>query len=211
MWIKVCGVTTPEDALNAVNAGVDALGLNFVPSSARYIDVAAACQIVAAVRGKAELIGVIADRSLDDCEMLLRQTGVDSLQLHGGESPEFLESLLPRAFKAVGIATAKDVQHATCFGGGRLLVDAKVDGKSGGIGVPFDWTWVVELARNRSVIVAGGLGPHNVAQAVSAVWPYGVDVAGGVEMVGNKRRKDPEKIRAFVRAAREQRRSAESR
>lgn len=202
MWIKVCGVTTPDDAIAVAAEGVDALGLNFVPSSPRHLTASEARSIVRAVRGQVELIGVVADLSISACEELFAESGVDSLQLHGSESPAFQEMLGGRAFKAIGIAQPEDVERARAYGGERLLVDASVGGRSGGVGIPFEWSWVTDLVHTRKVIVAGGLGPANVAQAVAALHPFGVDVASGVELDGNKRRKDPAKVAAFVRAAR---------
>ncbi len=202
MWIKVCGITTAEDAIAVASEGVDALGINFVPSSPRCVTLTEAQSISRAVRSRVELVGVTANLSLEAALELLTRSGVDTLQLHGNESPSLLAALGERAFKAVGIASPKDAEEASRFGGSRLLVDAKVGGYSGGIGVPFEWSWVADLARSRSVIVAGGLGPHNVAQAVAAVCPFGVDTASGVEIDGDKRRKDPAKVAAFVRAAR---------
>ena len=109
---------------------------------------------------------------------------------------------LPRAFKAYGVGSAADAATAAAYGGERLLVDARVPGALGGTGVSFDWSLVVELARERPLILAGGLHADNVAEAVRVVRPFGVDTASGVERAGDARRKDPEKLQSFVRAAR---------
>jgi len=201
LWVKVCGITSPEDAELALLAGSDAIGLNFVPSSKRRIDVSTARAIGDRVRGKVELVGVVADLDLAAALALQQEIGLDWLQLHGSEPPALLESL-PRAFKAHGVGSAEDAASAAAYGGERLLVDARVPGELGGTGVTFDWLLVVELARERPLILAGGLHPDNVAAAVRAVRPFGVDTASGVELTGEPRRKDPMKLERFVRAAR---------
>lgn len=201
LWVKICGVTREEDARAAVSAGASALGLNFVPRSKRYVDVALARRLADSVRGEIELVAVIADESLERIRELVDAVGLDSVQLHGAEPPEFVRAL-PGAFKAVGIESAEDVTAAQAFSSTRLLVDAKSAGVTGGTGHAFDWHLVEGLARARDIILAGGLKPENVADAVRQVAPYGVDVAGGVEVSGDPRRKDPDKIAAFVENAR---------
>jgi phosphoribosylanthranilate isomerase len=201
LWIKVCGVTSVEDALVALDAGADALGVNFVASSKRFVDVSVGRAVREAAKGRAEVVAVVADRSLGELAELRERTGIAWLQLHGNETPDALNAALPRAYKAVRLATAADVDEARKFAGEKLLADAKVGNELGGTGHTFDWRLVVELARERPVVLAGGLTPENVAEAVRSVRPYGVDVASGVES-GDPRHKDPERVRAFVRAAR---------
>jgi len=201
-YVKICGITSVADAVLAVTAGADAIGLNFVPSSKRVIDVATAAHISEAVGGDVEVVCVVADRSSSELEELRVATGIRWLQLHGSESPEELELLLPQAYKAIAIATREDVARASEYGGSRLLVDAKIAGELGGTGQRFDWSLAVPLAARRDVIVAGGLTPENVADAVGALRPFGVDVASGVEDPRNPRAKDAARVRAFVEAAR---------
>ena len=201
VWIKVCGVTSVEDALVALDAGADALGVNFVPSSKRFVDVSVGRAVREAAEGRAEVVAVVADRSVEDLAELRERTGIAWLQLHGNETPDALHAALPRAYKAVRLATARDVDEARKFSGEKLLADAKVGSELGGTGHTFDWRLVVELARERPVVLAGGLTPENVAEAVRVARPFGVDVASGVES-GDPRRKDPDRVRAFVRAAR---------
>lgn len=201
LWVKVCGVTTREDGLAAVAAGVDAIGLNFVRASKRYVAPEAARRLVDEVgRDRVSWVGVVADEPVARLERLRQQVGLHWLQLHGHESPGDLELCLPGAYKAVAIATAEDVDRAEAFGGDRLLVDAHAPGLLGGTGATFDWRLVSELVRRRRVVLAGGLRPENVAEAVRRVRPWGVDVASGVER--SPGRKDAESLRAFVRAAR---------
>ena len=178
--IKVCGLTSPGDADACVALGVDMLGLNFVPSSPRCLDLARARAIADAVRGRAELVGVVAD--LDEARMaeLRDAIGLDRLQLHGDEAPELVRRWAPRAFKALRIGAAADVEAADRYEG-LLLVDAKVPGALGGTGRTVDFALVAPLARARAILLAGGLTAANVAEAVRAVSPWGVDVASGVE------------------------------
>lgn len=202
-WVKICGVTCPEDAVASVRAGADAIGLNFVPSSRRFVDRLTARAVADAVRGQVELIGVFADEEPDVLEEVRREVGLDWLQLHGRESPA-LVSRLPRAFKALGIAGRADVERAVEFPGERILLDAKVEGALGGTGSTFDWTLLTKSGLRARAIVAGGLNPNNVADLVALLSPFGVDVASGVEQSGDARRKDPDKVARFVRAARQE-------
>jgi phosphoribosylanthranilate isomerase len=199
-WIKICGVTSVEDAEHVVAAGADAIGLNFVPSSKRRVSLEQARLLVAAIAGRAEVVAVVAEPNDDQVRELRDGLGIEWLQLHGAEDAARTAQLLPHAFKAVAIATSADARHAASFPGPRLLVDAKVAGSSGGTGQVFDWQLVRELAQQRQLIVAGGLTPGNVARAVRELGPFGVDVASGVESAPGK--KDPELVTAFVRAAR---------
>jgi phosphoribosylanthranilate isomerase len=199
-WIKICGVTSVEDAEHVVAAGADAIGLNFVPSSKRRVSMQQARALIDAIAGRVEVVAVVADPSNAQVAELREELGIDWLQLHGDEDAARAAELLPQAFKAVPIATADDARRAASFPGPRLLVDAKVPGSTGGTGQVFDWRLVRELTQQRELILAGGLTPRNVASAVRELSPFGVDVASGVESAPG--RKDPELITAFVRAAR---------
>jgi phosphoribosylanthranilate isomerase len=201
VWIKICGVTSVEDARMVVAAGADAVGVNLIPSSKRAVDIATARALREAVGTSAEVVAIVADFGVSRLLELRERTGIQWLQLHGAEEHEELAALLPAAYKAVRIGSAADVTDARRFAGVRLLADAKVDGALGGTGHSFDWSLVGALARERPLLLAGGLRPDNVARAVESVRPFGVDTASGVENA-DPRRKDPEKTQAFVRAAR---------
>jgi phosphoribosylanthranilate isomerase len=198
--VKICGVTTESDALLCALAGASAIGLNFVPSSPRRIDVARARAIARAVRGRTLIVGVVADMEVAAMRALLKDAELECLQLHGEESPATLATLLPHAYKALRVASAADVREARAYGGPYLLVDARAEGALGGTGKTFDWSLVSELARQRKITVAGGLTPENVADAIRTVRPYCVDVASGVESAPGV--KDAAKVKAFIEAAR---------
>lgn len=205
MYVKVCGITHIDDALAALDAGADLLGFNCIPSSRRHLAGEEVARIVERVRAAApsvECVAVVADLTTERARALLVELGVHALQLHGDESPTALAALGPRAFKAVRIGDAADAERAAGYGGDRLLVDAKVPGQLGGTGRCIDWVLVAPLARARRMILAGGLTPENVERAIEAVQPWGVDVASGVERDTDARRKDPDKLRRFVAAAR---------
>ena len=195
-------MTTPEDALACVEEGVDAIGINFVLASPRFVDDVAAEAIVAAVGRRALVVGVVAGQQVSSMLSLRERLGLGCLQLHGDEPPEALSPLLPHAYKAVRVASAADVARADVYGGDHVLLDAMVPGKLGGTGTTFQWSWARPLAERRAVTLAGGLHAGNVAEAIAEVGPYCVDVASGVEVPREPRRKDRERLRAFVRASR---------
>jgi phosphoribosylanthranilate isomerase len=198
--VKICGVRTFEDAEHACRSGADLLGFNLVPSSPRVLDAQAVRELVSRLRqgsaaSNTELVGVVANFPGDLLE-LLAFTGLDSLQLHGSEEPEQLLPLSSRGYKAARIFDVNDVAEAERFGGRRLLVDAKVKGQLGGTGARFDWSLLGPLLSTRDLILAGGLDPNNVANAVRTVRPWAVDVASGVELRPGV--KDPALVERFI-------------
>ena len=199
-WIKICGVTNVDDAEHVVRSGANAIGLNFVHGSKRRVTLEQARPIVEALRGRIELVAVVASPTDLETQELREELGIQWLQLHGDEPPARVSRLLPHAFKAVAIEDAADARKAASFPGERLLVDTKISGASGGTGKVFDWQLVTDLAKSRQLILAGGLSPTNVAAAVRVLAPWGVDVASGVEFVPGV--KDPELVTAFVLAVR---------
>ena len=202
-FVKICGITSVDDALLAIAAGADALGLNFVPSSKRVVDIATAAHIAASVGDLVELVAVVANRGAEELEDLRRATGIRWLQLHGAESPADLQAVQPEAFKAIAIGGREDAERAAAYGGERLLLDAKSpSGELGGTGTRFDWSLAVPLIQSRRVIIAGGLVPDNVAELVRTLKPFGVDVASGVEPAQNPRKKHEGLLRSFVHAVR---------
>ncbi len=196
--IKICGVTSADQAVACVEAGADAIGVNFVASSARRIDEDVARGIVRAVQAQALVVGVVADRTVDAMRALRERTGIGCLQLHGDEPSSDVIALLPHAYKAVRVAADEDVSLADATPGEYVMVDAKVSGALGGTGRAFDWGLVVGLAKRRRLVLAGGLTPENVATAIRQVRPWCVDVASGVETSPGT--KDMARVRAFVEA-----------
>jgi phosphoribosylanthranilate isomerase len=198
--IKVCGITHPDDAAAAVDAGVDLIGLNFVPGSPRALTVDQAEKISARVAGAVERVAVFSNATLDQIQRLMRRVDLERVQFHGDETEEDIEMVDLPVIKAVRGA---DLEAAEQFPSAILLLDHPTEG--GGRGKAWNWSEASQLiSAGIDVILAGGLNPENVAQAladVGDVLPWGVDVATGVD--GEGFRKDPAKIVAFVKAVRE--------
>jgi phosphoribosylanthranilate isomerase len=199
--IKICGIKTTNDALAAIDAGADLIGFNFYPKSPRYVEVGMCRNIMSVVRqrGRVKCVGVFVNASIAEILATMDTLGLNLAQLHGDETPELMKALQGSAFKAFrGIPQTIDGferQDAPAF-----LVDAAVKGVYGGSGVTADWSGAAELAKKYPLLLAGGLTPENVADAVRQVQPWGVDVASGVESAPGE--KDPNKMKAFVQAVR---------
>ena len=189
------------DALVAQQAGADLIGFNFYPKSPRYIDVGQCRDIMSVMRGYGHItyVGVFVNASVPEIRATLETCGLSLAQLHGEETPEMLRALDGKAFKAFrGVPPSLDG-----FARGEapaLLVDASVKGAYGGTGVTADWDRATELSRQYSLLLAGGLTPENVAEAVRQVKPWGVDVASGVESAPGE--KDARKMVELVKAVR---------
>jgi phosphoribosylanthranilate isomerase len=202
MRVKICGVMSARDALACADAGADAIGLNFVPGSRRRVDEERAREIVRAVGERVLVVGVVADLEVQAMLALRERVGLGCLQLHGDEPVESLVPLLPHAYKAIRVGGPEDVALAETYPGPWVMVDAKAEGALGGTGRTFDWNLVAVLAGRRKVVLAGGLTPDNVAEAVRVVRPDCVDVASGVEVDGHPGQKDVARVRDFIAQAR---------
>ncbi|MES2788510.1 MAG: phosphoribosylanthranilate isomerase [Planctomycetota bacterium] len=211
MWIKICGIRDTATARFLADLGVDALGLNFYAPSPRSVTIEQAAEIANAVRGRVTLVGLFVNHSVAEVQRAIDEVGLEMLQFHGDEPPEFLaefpEFRIVRAFRMgpEGLAPVADYLRR-----GRslnalpwaCLIDAATPGQFGGTGTIADWQ---ELADNfhggwPPLILAGGLTPVNVESAIKATHPWGVDVASGVEI--SKAVKDRDLITQFVTAAR---------
>lgn len=197
--VKICGVTSVQDIELCVAAGVDAIGLNFAPGSPRCLTLAAALPLAQAIPAHVLSVGVFVDADLDQLTEYKRVLSLGCLQLHGDEPPALLSQLLPHAYKALRVRGADVLAQAARYAGEHVLLDAYVPGAHGGTGARFDWKLARDLAQVRKVTLAGGLTPDNVAEAIAVAQPFCVDVASGVEHSPGQ--KDPERVRAFVRAA----------
>jgi phosphoribosylanthranilate isomerase len=199
MKIKICGITNLADAQAAVAAGADMLGYIFVRKSGRYIAPEAAAAIIASVPG-VQHVGVFVDESSENLRRISEQCGLDLLQLHGAEPPaQFAELAEFASMKALAVHEPADLQRLQDYPDVPILLDS-ASGTDGGSGETGDWGLARQAATTREIILAGGLHPKNVAAAIAAVRPAGVDVSTGVET--DKRHKDHAKIDAFIRNAR---------
>jgi phosphoribosylanthranilate isomerase len=201
--IKICGFTRVGDVKVAARVGADMIGLNFWPGSKRRVDLEMAARLAQVTRDQsrvAEVVGVFVDPSDDEIAAADAAVGLDWIQLHGDESRERVAALGPRAFKAARVGSAADVERALEYPGEWLMLDARVPGY-GGAGTSFDWDLAAPVARSgRRWILAGGLEPGNVAEAIARLAPTAVDVASGVEKSPGIKSGDA--MRDFVRAAR---------
>jgi phosphoribosylanthranilate isomerase len=197
--VKICGIASPDDARAAVDAGADLIGLNFVSGTPRALQLAEAERIAASVAGRVERVAVFRDADPREIERVLRRVEVERIQLHGDELPEEVEQIELPTIKALRGA---DEEAAERYPGSILLLDHPTHG--GGQGQAWNWADAGALiGQGYDVILAGGLDPKTVGQALEAVGdvlPWGVDVATGVE--SEPRRKDPARMRAFVEAVR---------
>jgi phosphoribosylanthranilate isomerase len=199
--VKICGLTNVQDALVAVEAGADALGFVFWERSPRWVAVEQAAEIVKEVPGHVLRTGVFVDPSPDLVMSAIGRCGLNLLQFHGEESPEFCLQFGMMSMKAFRIRDAASLEALTRYPTDAWLLDAYTPGVPGGTGASFDWALALEAGRNgRPVFLAGGLKPENVAEAIRCARPYGVDVSSGVEHAPGI--KDHAKVRAFLAAAR---------
>lgn len=201
--IKICGIKTLNDALAAIDAGADYLGFNFFSESPRFVETSACAEITSALEMKypqIKLVGVFVNSLVDEIKHIMQTCSLDLAQLHGDETPEMFSQLTPKAFKAFrGVPSALTGYERN--DAPALLVDASVKNTYGGSGVVADWSATAELAKQFPLLLAGGLTPENVADAVRRVEPWGVDVASGVESASGQ--KDAGKMSAFVKAVRQ--------
>jgi phosphoribosylanthranilate isomerase len=185
MKVKFCGITRIEDAREAARLGAWAIGLNHWRRSPRHVDPGTAVEISAELRRTVAIVGVFVNPTLDELARAAENESLAMLQLHGDEGPDFCREAARRTgckvIKAVRVRSAADVRGAEAFRTDYHLFDAHRPGTPGGTGESFDWELVGSRRSQVPAILAGGLTPGNVAEAVAIARPYAVDVAGGVE------------------------------
>jgi phosphoribosylanthranilate isomerase len=197
--VKICGVTSVDDALMAATAGADAIGLNFWPRSPRCVTVDVACAIAASLPAHVCRVGVFVDAPRDEVASVAARVGLDALQFHGSESAALCAGWDRKTIKAVRVRDADSLAQAAAYAVDFILADAYVEGRPGGTGRRVPWEWLGGVPPGR-LILAGGLTPENVTEAIRALRPAAVDVASGVERAPG--RKDPEKVGRFIANAR---------
>lgn len=220
--IKICGIKTLPDALAAIQTGADLLGFNFYPKSPRYIEPETCAEITSILREKHPsiiLVGVFVNSPIPKIRVTLEIAHLDLAQLHGDETPEMLAELGSLGFKAIRLPSSVSVRDSVMASVDQsvsvresatksadqpaLLIDSSAPGLYGGSGLTTDWDAAAQIASRLPVLLAGGLTPENVAEAIQKVHPWGVDVASGVESAPGV--KDPAKMHAFVKAVRDTR------
>ncbi len=197
--IKICGITKPEDALSAISSGADAIGLVFYPASPRAVTVEQAASIIAVVPPFVSVVALFVDETAYRVNQVLSSLSIDVLQFHGDESAKYCEQFNRPYIKAVRVQAGLDLSDAcrahTAARG--VLLDAWQAGVPGGTGKTFDWR-LAALELPLPVVLAGGLNPDNVSEAMATLQPAAVDVSGGVELSPGA--KDCVKIKQFISA-----------
>lgn len=200
LWVKICGITSVDDALRAVEVGADALGLIFVEGTPRYVTPARAAAIVAALPAGITPVGVFWDHPPAHVDRVAADCGLAAVQLHGAEPPEMVAACPLPVLKTVKVATAADLAWLERYRPAAFLLDSPARWSEGAPRPPVPWSLAREAAARARVVLSAGLTPETVGDAVRTARPYGVDVNSGVEAAPG--RKDPDKLRRFVEAAR---------
>jgi phosphoribosylanthranilate isomerase len=203
MRVKICGVTNLDDAAEAVRLGAWAVGLIHYEQSPRRVEPAEAAAIAAAFRRKCEVVGVFVNPELEDVAKAVEDSALTMVQLNGEEGPSFCAEVARKTgvkvIKAIHVSSAADIHAAEAFRTDLHLFDRRSGGLWGGTGESFDWSLMRDRRSGVPAIVAGGLRPDNVAEAIAVAHPYAVDVASGVE--AEPGRKDHAAMAAFFDAA----------
>jgi len=198
--VKICGITNTEDALAAVDAGADALGFMFFAPSPRCVTRKTASAIIRALPALVAKVGVFVNPTDEEVRQAIAECGLDTLQFHGEEPPEFCRQFGLKVLKAFRVQSPETLGLLPNYSDTAWLLDSFVAGTRGGTGNTFNWDIAAQAVKlGGRVILAGGLTPENVAEAVRKVRPYGLDVSSGVESAPG--RKDAARVRAFIVAA----------
>jgi phosphoribosylanthranilate isomerase len=195
--VKICGVRTREEAQAAMEAGADALGFNFWPKSARYVEPRIARDLIRELSPIACTVGVFVNEEADRILDLAGELRLNAVQLHGDETPEFCDRLRPlRIVKAIRVGHDFDLGLLQKYRADMVLLDSNIEGSYGGTGKRFDWRVAIEAKRFAPIILAGGVTEENVWEAITEVKPAAIDVCSGVE--AEPGRKDLDKLRRFM-------------
>jgi len=200
--VKICGITNLEDALMAVEAGADALGFVFFQGSSRYISPEEAAAVIRLLPPFVQTVGLFVNEDIATVNLIAERCGIDIVQLHGEETPEYCVTVKRRVIKAFRVKDASTLDDLTNYRVAGYLLDAWSSSAPGGTGTTFNWDIAAKAAVSHRIILAGGLTPENVTGAIEAVKPYAVDVSSGVEAAPGK--KEREKVMSFIRNARSQ-------
>jgi phosphoribosylanthranilate isomerase len=198
--VKICGITNLDDALMAVEAGADALGFVFFHKSPRHISPEQAAGIINRLPPFVQTVGLFINEDLATVNATANLCGIDLVQLHGEEAPDFCQAVNRRIIKAFRVKDASTLKEMKQYDVAACLLDAWSPTAHGGTGKTFNWKIAATAAISERVVLAGGLTPENVAEAVQQVKPYAVDVSSGVESGPGK--KDAELVRRFLRSLR---------
>ena len=200
VFVKVCGLTRLTDALHAVQQGATAVGFVFWPGSPRYVTPDRAAEIIAELPSSVMAVGVFVNETTDGIRRIAAHAGLSAVQLHGDEPPAYAEAIAWPVLRSVTLESAADACEAWPAET-TLLLDAADPERRGGTGEVIDWAGAADVARQRRIVLAGGLTPANVADAIRIVRPFGVDVSSGVE--DSPGVKSFEKVTQFLVNARE--------
>ena len=198
--IKICGITNLEDALYATECGADSLGFNFYKKSPRYIEPQKAAEIISQLPPLIMPVGIFVNEHEDRIREIQQLACIPTVQFHGDESPEFCQRFGSHVIKAFQVRDKESLKAMAHYRVGAFLLDSYREGMRGGTGEAFDWHLAVVAKTFGKIILAGGLTPENVTEAVKLVQPYAVDVAGGVEK--EKGIKDQAKVKKFINEVR---------
>jgi len=198
--VKVCGTTRLKDALLAVECGADAIGFIFYKKSPRCVTLKTAKEICSKLPPFVHRVGVFVNETAENVNRIADRCGLDAVQLHGDESPAFCNKIRHRVIKAIRVQNAGSLKGLSKYTVDGFLLDAFKDDQWGGTGKVFDWDLARRVKKHGPIIIAGGLNPRNVKEAIRQVQPYGVDVSSGVEQSPGK--KDPKKLKAFLKTVR---------
>jgi phosphoribosylanthranilate isomerase len=198
MFVKICGITSAEDAAAAVKCGARALGFVFWPASPRAIDPHRAREIAASLPPFVTPVGVFVNQPIEYVNAMASLVGLGVVQLHGDESVEYAAALTRPVLKAITVHDAADIASGRWAARTMILLDAHDPVRRGGTGRTIDWAAAAAVASSRPIVLAGGLTPDNVAEAIHRVRPFGIDVSSGVEQTPGV--KDHGRIRALFEA-----------